>query len=67
MRLAAWLFASRMRFTLAQRLGRLMQRPFVRDNAIGRLPPPFAAWTRTRDLQPIARESFRAWWKRSGR
>jgi len=67
MRLAAWLFASRTRFTLAQRLGRFVQRPFVRGNAIRRLPPPFAAWTRTRDLQPIARESFRAWWKRSGR
>jgi len=67
MRLAAWLFASRTRFTLAQHLGRLGQRPFVRRNVIRRLPPPLAAWTRTRDMQPIARESFRAWWKRSGR
>jgi L-lactate dehydrogenase complex protein LldF len=67
MRSAAWLFASRARFALAQRLGRLAQRPLVRGGAIRRLPPPLAAWTRTRDLKPIARESFRTWWTRSGR
>jgi L-lactate dehydrogenase complex protein LldF len=67
MRSAAWLFASRARFALAQRLGRLAQRPLVRGGAIRRLPPPLAAWTRTRDLRPIARETFRMWWKRSGR
>ncbi|HEY6031164.1 MAG TPA: LutB/LldF family L-lactate oxidation iron-sulfur protein [Gaiellaceae bacterium] len=67
MRGAGWLFASRARFTLAQRLGLLMQRPLVRRGAIRRLPPPLAAWTRTRDLKPSARESFRMWWKRSGR
>jgi L-lactate dehydrogenase complex protein LldF len=67
MRGARWLFASRARFTLAQRLGWLAQRPLVRGGAIRRLPPPLAAWTRTRDLRPIARETFRMWWKRSGR
>ena len=64
MRGLAWLFGSRARFTLAQRLGRLAQRPLVRDGAIRRLPPPLRAWTRTRDLQPVATESFRMWWKR---
>jgi L-lactate dehydrogenase complex protein LldF len=67
MRGVAWLFGSRARFTLAQRLGRLAQRPLVHRGAIRRLPPPLAAWTRTRDLKPIARQSFREWWKRSGR
>ena len=65
MRGASWIFASRARFGLAQRAGQLLQRPLVRRGAIRRLPPPLAAWTRTRDLRPIARESARAWWKRT--
>jgi L-lactate dehydrogenase complex protein LldF len=65
MRGAAWIFASKARFALAQSLGRLLQRPLVRGGAIRRLPPPLAAWTRTRDLKPIAGESARAWWKRT--
>jgi L-lactate dehydrogenase complex protein LldF len=67
MRGAAWFFGSRTRLAFAQRLGRLLQRPFVRGGAIRRLPPPLAAWTRSRDLEPVADESFRGWWKRSGR
>jgi L-lactate dehydrogenase complex protein LldF len=60
----AWTFASRRRLALAQRLGRLAQRPFLRRGAIRRLPGALGAWTRTRDLRPIARESFLHWWKR---
>jgi len=67
MRTLTWLFGSRARFTLAQLLGRLAQRPLVRDGMIRRLPPPLRAWTRTRDLKPVARESFRMWWKRERR
>jgi L-lactate dehydrogenase complex protein LldF len=67
MRGAAWVFASGARLAFAQRVGRLVQRPFMRGGGIRRLPPPLAAWTRTRDLKPVAAESFRAWWKRSGR
>jgi L-lactate dehydrogenase complex protein LldF len=59
MRGMAWLFAGPRRFALAQRLGRLAQRPFTRGGRIRRLPPPLAAWTRTRDQKPVARESFR--------
>jgi L-lactate dehydrogenase complex protein LldF len=66
LRTVAWLFARPARFALAQRLGRLAQRPFVRSGAIRRLPPPLAAWTRTRDLKPVAAESFRTWWRRRG-
>jgi L-lactate dehydrogenase complex protein LldF len=51
------------RFALAQRLARLLQRPFVRRGRISRLPPPLAGWTRSRDLAPVARQSFREWWK----
>jgi L-lactate dehydrogenase complex protein LldF len=64
MRVAAWTFGNATRFALAQRLGWITQRPFVRDGVISRLPPPFSAWTRTRDLRPLAREPFRSWWRK---
>ena len=56
-------FAGRRRFELAQRLGRVAQRPLVRGGAIRRLPGPLAGWTRSRDLEPLAGESFREWWR----
>ena len=64
MRLTAWTFGGRRRFALAQRIAALAQRPLVRGGVIRRLPPPLAAWTRTRDLKPVAPESFRRWWER---
>ncbi|HEX4520522.1 MAG TPA: LutB/LldF family L-lactate oxidation iron-sulfur protein [Gaiellaceae bacterium] len=63
MRTVAWLFRGRRRFEMAQRIARLGQRPFVRGGAIARLPPPLSGWTKTRDLRPIAPQSFRDWWK----
>ena len=62
MRGALWLFSNPRRFALAQRLGRIAQRPLVRHGLIRRLPPPLSVWTRTRDLKPAARQSFREWW-----
>ena len=64
MRLTSWMFASGRRFALAQRIAARAQRPLVRGGLIRRLPPPLAAWTRTRDLRPVATESFRRWWER---
>ncbi len=64
MRALAWIFSRSSRFVLAQKLGRLAQLPFVRAGAIKRLPPPLARWTRSRDLEPLAAESFRTWWAR---
>jgi L-lactate dehydrogenase complex protein LldF len=60
----AWTFGGRRRFLAATRLGRILQRPLARDGLIRRLPPPLDAWTRTRDLRPLARRSFREWWRR---
>jgi L-lactate dehydrogenase complex protein LldF len=53
MRAVAWIFGSRRRFELAQRLGWIAQRPLVRAGAL-------RAWTKTRDLKRFPRESFRA-------
>ena len=64
MRAAGWAFAGPRRFSAAQRAGRLAQRAAVRDGVIRRLPPPLSAWTRTRDLKPLADEPFRSWWRR---
>jgi len=63
MRAVAWAFGKRWRFGLAQRLARFAQRPFRREGAIRHAPPPLSAWTRTRDLPPLADESFSDWWR----
>ncbi len=62
--LVAWVFGGRRRFVAAQRVARILQRPFLRAGTIARLPPPLARWTRTRDLRPAAATSFREWWRR---
>ncbi len=61
MRGLAWVFGGERRFALAQRLGRIAGRPFVRSGRITRLPG-LGAWTETRDLRPVARQTFRDWW-----
>ncbi|MFO1052276.1 MAG: LutB/LldF family L-lactate oxidation iron-sulfur protein [Planctomycetota bacterium] len=60
----AWSFMvrSRRRFEFASFLARLGQRLFVRDGRIGTGPFALRAWTRGRDLRPLAKESFRARW-----
>ena len=54
----AWVFARAGRLRFAQTLARLLQRPLVRSGVIRRLPPPLSAWTRTRDMRPVAPFSF---------
>jgi L-lactate dehydrogenase complex protein LldF len=54
----AWIFGRASRLRFAQRLARFLQRPLVRAGVIHRLPPPFSAWTKTRDLLPVAQSSF---------
>jgi L-lactate dehydrogenase complex protein LldF len=67
MRSIAWVFGSPRRLAAAQQLGRIGLRAFVRDGSIRRLPGPLAKWTRTRDLRPVAAETFRSWWRREHR
>jgi L-lactate dehydrogenase complex protein LldF len=59
MSLVAWTFGGAGRFALAERVTALV----APRRAIRRLPPPLSAWTRTRNLKPPARTSFRRWWK----
>jgi L-lactate dehydrogenase complex protein LldF len=57
-----WVFAGRRRFELAQRLVRIAQLPLVRRGRIRWLPGKLGGWTKSRDLRPVARQSFRDWW-----
>jgi L-lactate dehydrogenase complex protein LldF len=63
-RALGWVLQGPGRFALAQKLGRLAQRPFLRGGVIGWLPGVLGGWTRGRDLRPVARETFREWWSR---
>jgi L-lactate dehydrogenase complex protein LldF len=57
-----WVLGGRRRFELAQRLSRVAQLPLVRHGRIRWLPGKLGGWTKSRDLKPVARQSFRDWW-----
>lgn len=57
------LLLSPVAFGLSARAGRWLQRPFVRAGRLRRLPFFLSAWTRTRDLPPVAARTFRERWK----
>ena len=64
----AWTFRSPRRLGL-RGAGRRARRPAVRSPGTDRGgcpgPGPIGGWFRARDLQAPARESFRAWWRRT--
>ena len=41
----------------------MLFQPLQRPNK-GTVLDPAQAWTKTRDLAPIARESFKDWWRK---
>lgn len=63
MQMLAAVFASPSRFERMQRLGRFGQRLFVRDGVMTSLPGPLGGWTSVRDVYPVARQTFREWWR----
>jgi L-lactate dehydrogenase complex protein LldF len=62
MRGLSWLFRRPRWLARSERLGRLLQLPFVRKGRVRRVPG-LGAWTRTRDLPSLPHRSFRAWWR----
>jgi L-lactate dehydrogenase complex protein LldF len=58
MRAMSWAFARASRMRAAQQIARQLQRPLIKSGMIRRLPPPFSAWSRTRDLRPVAKIGF---------
>jgi L-lactate dehydrogenase complex protein LldF len=55
------------RLAAAQRAAAAAGRLLGHDGRISRLPGPASAWTEARDVPVPARESFRAWWRRTHR
>ena len=67
MRTAAWAFRGPRRLALAERVAGIGGRLFGRRGRLRRIPGPgpIAGWFGGRDLKAPARESFRAWWRRT--
>ena len=57
-----WLLRRPALYRLGASLGRLLQRPFLREGAVRRLPLFLGEWTRTRDLPPVAARTFQERW-----
>lgn len=60
-------------YELSIKAGRVFQRVIVRRDRIGKvggsisqLAPPLSAWTKARDLRPLAPNTFREQWRKSG-
>ena len=66
---AAFAFRSPRRLGFAERMAGLGGRLLGRGGRIRRMrgPGPIGGWFRARDLKAPARESFRAWWRRTDR
>ncbi len=63
MKILARIFASPNLFARSQQIGRLGQKMAMNKGFIEHLPGPFAGWTMTRDVYPVANQTFREWWE----
>ncbi|CAI8013063.1 Lactate utilization protein B [Geodia barretti] len=59
----AWIMQRPGLYRLALRLARLGQTPFAQRGWLGKLPPPFHSWTKSRDFKAVAPQSFRERWQ----
>ncbi len=64
MKFLAGVFSDPARFARFQKLGRLGQRFLMRGGYIDHLPGPLKGWTATRDVYPVAQQTFREWWSK---
>ena len=70
MKMMARIFLSHERLERAQRLMRVLEKPFVgKDGWVHILPGLAGQWTAARDLAPIPAQTFREWWcsRKAGR
>jgi len=64
MKMMARIFLSHERFEKAQRIGRILEKPFVgKDGWVHKLPGLAGQWTKARDLMPMPAQTFREWWR----
>jgi len=63
MKFLAHTFGDPARFERFQKLGRFGQRFLMRGGYINHLPGPLQGWTATRDVYPVAKQTFREWWR----
>lgn len=68
MKMMARIFLSHERFESAQRMGRLLEKPFVgKDGWVHKLPGLAGQWTAARDLEAMPGQTFREWWQSRGK
>ena len=58
------LWATPAGYRLSVRLGRIVQKLSLQNGRLVRAPGPARGWFNTRDMPPIAQETFHEWWKR---
>jgi len=60
-------FAQRRRYERAQRLGRALQRPVVRNGHVRWFVGPLKGWGMSRELPALPLQTFREWWEQRER
>jgi L-lactate dehydrogenase complex protein LldF len=62
----SWLICNRRRYELGLKLAAAGQKLLTQSHGmLHRLPPPFRGWTQSRDLHPLAEESFMTRWRKT--
>ncbi|MBA2461033.1 MAG: lactate utilization protein [Actinobacteria bacterium] len=67
LRFLARVFSQRRRYERAQRLGRALQRPVVRNGHVRWFVGPLKGWGLSRELPALPQQTFREWWEQRER